>query len=287
MGRPEATARPRLGVAKFASCDGCQLQVLNLEDALLAIAERIDIVEFPEATTHRSSGPYDVLLIEGAISTPEQEEHVHKLRRESKLLVTIGACATAGGIQALRNWASHDEFRATVYARPEWIESHAMSRPVADFVKVDAELVGCPISQSQLVELVTALLTGRRPYLPDEALCLACKRKGTVCVTVAKGIPCLGEVTRTGCGVLCPSYDRGCYGCFGPREQANAKSLAGHFLLEGIPDIEVGRLFAGFTAYNEPFRTAVTELGGTRGATPDAAWAEAAAALHRGGHDAG
>ena len=270
MPRNAATSRPRLGVVKLASCDGCQLTVLNLEDQLLELAERIEIVEFPEATSHRSSGPYDLLFVEGSVSTPEQAEQIVALRRQSKRLVTIGACATAGGIQALRNWADHDAFRAAVYAHPEYIESLATARPVADYVPVDAELRGCPISPAQLLEFATGLLTGRRPRLPDEALCLVCKRFGRVCVMVAQGLPCLGPVTQTGCGALCPGYDRACYACFGPRESANVTSLSRHFIATGRPPQEVGRLFAGFTAYAEPFRSVVTELGGTRGAHPAA-----------------
>jgi len=261
MGRATVTPRPRLAVFKLASCDGCQLMLLNLEDALLPIAERIDIVEFPEATSHRSSGPFDIVLVEGSVSTPEQLEQIHEIRHETKLLVTIGACATAGGIQAIRNWGDHDQFRSLVYAHPEYVESLATAQPVADYVKVDAELRGCPINAGQLVELVTALLTGRRPHLPDEAVCLACKRAGRVCVTVARGVPCLGEVTATGCGALCPGFDRGCYGCFGPREHANVGSLSRHFIRGGMEPADVGRLFAGFTAYAEPFRDIVSELG--------------------------
>lgn len=287
MGRPATTDRPRLGVAKFASCDGCQLMLLNLEDVLLPIAERIDIVEFPEATTNRSTGPYDILFVEGGVSAPEHIEQIAELRRAATLLVTIGACATSGGIQALRNWTDHEAFRDAIYAHPEWVSSLETCKPIADYVKVDAELRGCPISATQLVELVTALLTGRRPYLPDEAVCLACKRAGRVCVTVARGIPCLGEVTRTGCGVLCPSYARGCYGCFGPREQANVRSLSSMFVAGGREPADVGRLFAGFTAYSEPFRTAVTELGGTPGAQPTGAWAPVASEDGTAGHDGG
>ena len=181
--------------------------------------------------------------------------------------MTIGACATAGGIQAMRNWANHDAFRAAVYAHPEYIESLATAQPVADYVKVDAELRGCPIDAGQLLEFVTSLLTGRRPNLPDEAVCAACKRAGRVCVMVAKGIPCLGPVTMTGCGALCPGFDRGCYGCFGPREQANASSLGRQFVEMGRTPAEAGRLFAGFTGYAEPFRELLTELGGVPGTT--------------------
>lgn len=265
-GRPRAalTRRPRIGVVKFASCDGCQLTLLDLEDELLAIAERVDLVEFAEATSNRSAGPFDILFVEGSISTPEQAEEIARLRLVSHRLVTIGACATAGGIQAIRNWFDHGEVAAAVYPEPGWVESLAQARPVADFVAVDAEVRGCPISTHQLRELLTAVVTGRRPQLPDEAVCLECKRRGIVCVAVADGLACLGPVTRTGCGALCPAYGRGCFGCFGPRESANTGSLAA-WLSEERSDADVARLFAGFTAWSGPFRQAIDERGGPPG----------------------
>ena len=265
MPHAPVAARPRVGVVKFASCDGCQLTLLDLEDELLSVVEHFDIVDFPEATSARSEGPYDVLFVEGSVSEPAHLERIIELRQKTRLLVTIGACATAGGIQALRNWADHDAFRAGVYSNPEWISSLASSTPIAEHVTVDAELRGCPIDPGQLVELLTALTTGRRPQLPDEAVCMECKRRGVVCVMVSKGIPCLGQVTQTGCGAICPRFGRGCYGCFGPREQANTAGLTSHFQVAGDrPREEIGRLFAGFTAYSEPFRSMVTELGGVR-----------------------
>jgi coenzyme F420-reducing hydrogenase gamma subunit len=254
-----ATRRPRLGVVKFASCDGCQLTVLDLEDHLLDIAERFEIVEFAEATSRRSRGPFDILLVEGSISTPEQAEEIVRLREVSTLLVTIGACATSGGIQALRNLGDHDEFRRTVYPRPGLIDSLATSSPVADYVTVDAELFGCPISPDQLLELLTALTVGRRPQLPDEAVCIECKRRGNPCILVAQGVACLGPVTRTGCGALCPAFGRGCYGCFGPREQANTQALAAWFTTGERTAAEVTRLFAGFTVGAPAFRRQVEE----------------------------
>ena len=255
--RRAGSHRPRVGVVKFASCDGCQLTLLDLEDELLAITERFDIVEFAEATSSRSEGPFDVLLVEGSISRPEQVEDILRLRREATLLVTIGACATSGGIQALRNLADHDTFRNTVYPRPEWIESLATSTPVSEHVAVDAELYGCPISGRQLLELLTSLTVGRRPQLPDEAVCAECKRLGNPCILVAQGVPCLGPVTRTGCGALCPSFSRGCYGCFGPRESANTESLTAWFAKLGSSDEEIGREFAKFNVGAPAFRRVV------------------------------
>jgi sulfhydrogenase subunit delta len=246
---------PRVGVVKMASCDGCQLTILDLEDELLAIGQRFDLVEFPEATSRRSSGPYDVLLVEGSISTPEQLEQIVELRARTKLLVTIGACATAGGIQAMRNWSNEPEWRASVYPSPEDVESLATATPVAEHVTVDAELRGCPIDGRQLVELLTALRLGRRPQLPDEAVCNECKRLGRVCVLVASDLPCLGPVTATGCGALCPGYDRGCYACFGPKDAPNVASLA-RWLGDGRSPQEADRLFATFNGYAPAFREA-------------------------------
>lgn len=248
-----AADRPRVGVVKFASCDGCQLTLLDLEDELLPITERFEIVEFAEATSNRSDGPYDVLLVEGSISTAEQAEEIVHLRNRSRLLVTIGACATAGGIQALRNWSDEPAWRASVYPHPEYISSLATATPIADHVQVDAELRGCPIAPGQLRELLAALRIGRRPQLPAESVCAACKRDGNECVLVARGIPCLGPVTVAGCGALCPAFGRGCYACFGPREEANVASLHG-WLSEGRTPLETDRLFAGFTGWSAPFR---------------------------------
>ena len=256
--------RPRVGVVKLTSCDGCQLTILDLEEELLAITERFDIIDFPEATSSRSAGPYDVLFVEGSISDPDQVERIHDLRARSRLLVVIGACATAGGIQALRNWGSVDDWAASVYPDPTLIRVLDQVTPVSDHVKVDAELRGCPISPEQLREFLAALLVGRRPQLPDEAVCLECKRRGYPCVIVAGGLTCLGPVTRTGCGAICPGFARGCYGCFGPREQPNVASLTSRFEFDGLSASEAGRRFAGFTAWAEPFRAAIPEEGPPR-----------------------
>jgi coenzyme F420-reducing hydrogenase gamma subunit len=246
------------------------LTILDVEDHLLEIAERFEIVEFAEATSRRSSGPFDVLLVEGSISTPEQAVEIARLRAETRLLVTIGACATAGGIQALRTAAEHEAFRAAVYPVPAYVDSLATARPVSEFVHVDAELRGCPISPEQLLELLRSLATGRRPQLPDQAVCLECKRRGIPCVVVARGLPCLGPVTRTGCGAICPAFGRGCYGCFGPREGANTIGLAEAFITgaaagtgdAGRDPIDVGRLFAGFNGATVPMRSVTDKLGG-------------------------
>jgi coenzyme F420-reducing hydrogenase gamma subunit len=267
--RRSASRRPRVGVVKFASCDGCQLTVLDLEDELLAIAERFDIVEFPEATSRRSSGPFDVLLVEGSISSDEQLDELLRLRRQTTTLVTIGACATAGGIQALRNWSDHEQWAAAVYPQPELVSSLATATPIADHVVVDAELRGCPIDPGQLLELLTAVVVGRRPHLPDESVCAECKRRGATCVIVAEGLACLGPVTRTGCGALCPAFGRGCYGCFGPRGDANVTSLVAN--ADGFTATDAAERFSGFTAWAQPFRSVIDAGGGPPGSERAAA----------------
>ena len=246
--------KPKLAVWKFASCDGCQLSLLDCEDELLAIAEGVTIANFPEASRAVIKGPYDISLVEGSITTPHDAERIHKIRRMSKCLVTIGACATAGGIQALRNFADVNDFVSIVYANPAYIETLNKSTPIADHVFVDFELRGCPINKYQLLEFISATLNGRKPNIGTHSVCMECKMKGNVCVMVSTGTPCLGPVTQMGCGALCPSYDRGCFGCFGPMESPNTKSLAAWFERLQVPSDDIVRMFRGFNAYAEPFR---------------------------------
>jgi len=243
-----------LAVWKFASCDGCQLSLLDCEDELLAIADRIEIAYFPEATRAVVKGPYDISLVEGSITTEHDAERIHKISRSSKLVVAIGACATAGGIQALRNFKSVEDFIPMVYASPEYIETLNKSTPISDHIHVDFELRGCPINKYHLIELISAYLAGRKPNISAYSVCMECKINGNVCVMVSKGVDCLGPITQAGCGALCPSYDRGCYGCFGPKENPNTASLARRFKEIGLNDNSIVRAFRSFNSFSEPFR---------------------------------
>ena len=254
--QPTQKTKPRLAIFKFASCDGCQLALLDAEDELLAVANQVEIAYFVEASRRMLAGPYDVTLVEGAITTPEEVNRIQEVRRQSKYLVAIGACATAGGIQALRNWQNVDDFTRTVYAHPHYIETLATATPVSDHVQVDFELRGCPINKYQLLELLTALLNNRRPSIPTYSVCVECKRRGNPCVTVAHGVPCLGPVTQAGCNALCPAYRRGCYGCYGPMEAPNPDALGQRFLAMGVSPTEIVRLFRNFNGYADAFRLA-------------------------------
>jgi len=264
--------KPKLAVWKFASCDGCQLSLLDCEDELLAVADAVEIANFPEASRMVVKGPYDISLVEGSITTPHDAERIHQVRRASKYLITIGACATAGGIQALRNFSDTDPLRgkdvnafiSIVYASPKYISTLKKSTPIDDHVFVDFELRGCPINKHQLLEVMSALLNGRKPIVPTHSLCEDCKRLGLPCVMVSRGTPCLGPITQTGCGVLCPSYARGCYGCFGPMESPNTRALMAWWTELGVKDVDMLRALRSFNAYAEDFRRESTAME-TRG----------------------
>jgi sulfhydrogenase subunit delta len=248
--------KPKLAVWKFSSCDGCQLSLLDCEDELLAIADGVEIAYFPEATSAEVEGPYDVSLVEGSVTTPHDVQRIEEVRAQSGLLVTIGACATAGGIQALRNFANVREWIPLVYASPEFISTLETSTPIADHVTVDLELRGCPISKAQLVETVSALLNARKPRIPSTSVCTECKARGTPCVMVAEGTPCLGPVTQAGCGAICPAYGRGCYGCFGPMESPNVDALARQWHALGVDDAGLVRALRTFNANAPAFKEA-------------------------------
>lgn len=240
-----------LAVWKFTSCDGCQLSLLDCEDELLTLTDRVTIAHFLEASSAVAPGPYDVSLVEGSITTEDEKRRIEEIRSQSRILVAIGACATHGGIQALRNFADVTEFTSLVYASPEHISTLATSTPISAHVTVDFELRGCPIDRHQLLNTLSAFLSGRKPDIPTTSVCAECKRRGTTCITVADGIPCLGPVTQAGCGAICPAYHRGCYGCFGPMSNPDVPALLPVLRRCGMPPGEVDRVFATF-AVSEP-----------------------------------
>lgn len=257
------SAPPRIAIFKFASCDGCQLSLLDAEDELLTVAAAVDIAYFPEATRLMRKGPYDIGLVEGSITTHHDAQRIQEIRRQCKTLITIGACATAGGIQALRNWKDVDEFIRVVYATPQFISTLKLSTPIAEHVPVDFELRGCPINKRRLIELISATLVGRKPNVPTYSVCLECKRKANVCIAVARGIACLGPVTQAGCGALCPSFDRGCYGCYGPMESPNTAALIQQLRNLGQNNQQTARALRSFNAWAWQFRRASEECDHT------------------------
>jgi coenzyme F420-reducing hydrogenase gamma subunit len=261
----DASVRTKPGVAvfKLSSCDGCQLQLLDAEDALLDLAGAVDLVYFREARSFQDEGPYDVTLVEGSVSTPAQVEEIRLIRERSRILVTIGACATAGGIQALRNFEREGRFVRMVYPTPEYVSHLATSTPISEHVNVDLEIWGCPVDRGQLLEAIASLARGVVPKLPTFPVCVECKRRGLTCVLVANDEPCLGPVTRTGCGALCPAYGRACYGCFGPADTVNTEALTRTFAEQGRSPSEIAARFRFINGWSPMFR----EAGETKEAT--------------------
>lgn len=252
--------KPTLAVYKFSSCDGCQLSILNMEDELLDLAGVIDIAYFLEATRAERPGPYDIAIVEGSVTTPHEVERIKEIRRQAKVLIALGTCATAGGVQALRNFTDAEAYANTVYDHPEFLHYLDTATPIAEHVPVDLELWGCPVNKGQVLEVISALLNNRRPNLPAYSVCLECKRRGTICVLVDKGIPCIGPATQAGCGAICPANGRGCYGCFGPTRSTNLDSLTNILTkLERTPG-ETVRLFRGISGYAPAFRETAEQL---------------------------
>lgn len=263
-----AVIKPKLAVWKFASCDGCQLSLLDCEAELLTLADRVTIANFPEASRAVIDGPYDISLVEGSITTPADRERIQAVRAQSRYLITLGACATAGGIQALRNFTDVETYKQIVYARPDFIDTLATATPIAEHVKVNFELHGCPISKQQLLELISALLADRKPKISNHSVCIDCKQRGTPCVLVTTNTPCLGPVTRTGCDALCPAFQRGCYGCFGPVAEPNLTALDQQFAERGIPAAERQRLLRTFNAAAPELVTMIPMKNAAAGVEP-------------------
>ena len=254
-------SKPRLGVFKFSSCDGCQLSILDAEDELLELLDMVELADFLEASSASTGPPYDVALVEGSISTEEEVERILRIRKESKMLVALGACATSGGLQALRNWSRLGLFESAVYPEPKVARALEKALPVSDFVAVDFELRGCPVSKTQLLQFFAATLRGAKPRLPGNAVCLECKRAGNPCLVVAGGTPCLGPVTASGCGALCPSRGRGCYGCFGPSDDANLHSYASWLAAHGVDHSTLVQLVKGANSQSPEFRRWIEKNG--------------------------
>lgn len=235
-------SKPKVAVHKFSSCDGCQLAFLNMGEDLLTLSQKVGLVHFAEAGPLDEDADVDIAFVEGSISTPHDIERIKKIRVQSRFLVTIGACATSGGLQALKNLTDQD-WTSAIYAQPAYINSLDKVSPIAEMVKVDLELWGCPVNRQQVMAAVQSLLQGAIPAEEKEKLCLECKRKQVVCVMVSRGEPCMGPVTTTGCGAICPEYQRACYACYGPAENLNAASLANRFEGLGLVDDEIARHF--------------------------------------------
>lgn len=258
--------KPKIAIHKFASCSGCQLAFVNMGEDLIELLQLVDLVHMAEVGSMAPEDQQvDIAFIEGSITTPHDVDRLLKIRANSAYLITIGACATSGGIQALRNNADSGEWMRSVYAKPEFIQSLSTSAAIANHVKVDFELWGCPVSSRQMFTAIRTLLYGVPPLSLREKVCQECKRRGNVCILVTQDAPCMGPVTRTGCGALCPSFGAPCYTCYGPAEGVNTASFGQRLIGLGLHPDQVARRFASINNAAPAFSEATRLFAGEEG----------------------
>jgi coenzyme F420-reducing hydrogenase gamma subunit len=244
--KPEA-ARPRLAFFDFSCCEGCQLQVINLETDLIPIVGQVDIVQFREAMTEKSD-QFDIAIVEGSITRKSEIPRLQAIRKQAGVVVALGACAHLGGINCLKNRFGSDYLRDQVYPGSDHAEDTISARPLSAVIRVNYAVPGCPIDRVEFLRLVTSLLLGRPFRLPDYTVCTECKLRENVC-QFDLGETCLGPVIRGGCNAICPAFGRPCDGCRGfvddPKLTAHAEVLKKH----GLTAEELMRSYTLFTEY--------------------------------------
>ncbi len=240
--------KPKIAFFDFACCEGCQLQVVNLEAEMLDVIGAVDIVQFREAITEKSDD-YAIAFVEGSITREKDIPRLKKIREQAAVLVALGACATIGGVNCLKNFPPLEDVRKYVYGdKAHWYETFA-ARPIDAVVPVDYYIHGCPIHKDEFVKVTKALLMGKEPEIPSYPVCVECKKAGNVCV-FELGMNCLGPVTRAGCGAWCPSYRDSCAGCRGlvPDPNTNAeKEVLQKYGLTVQQAIGQFRIFLGYS----------------------------------------
>jgi coenzyme F420-reducing hydrogenase gamma subunit len=214
-------SKPRVAIFDFACCEGCQLQFVNLEEEILDLIGAVDVVEWREALSEQSH-EYDIAIIEGSITRPEDEGKIELIRSRAKILIALGACATIGGVNKLKNNFDLDEVKKCVYGKDAEMPHLAtsMTKAVDEVVKVDYKIHGCPIDRKEFTYIIRSLLLGKKPEIPDYPVCVECKMKENMCLWEVGEI-CLGPITRAGCGARCPSSEFRCFGCRGYVDKPN------------------------------------------------------------------
>ena len=214
--------KPRVAFFSFSSCEGCQLVVLTIEEQLLELVNLIDIVSFREAMSEKSED-YDIAFVEGSITRTSEIERINKIRDTAKIVIALGACATIGGINSLKNQFEMDKVKEIVYGKTANDYETIPTRPIEAVIKVDYWIQGCPIDKDEFIEVTKAILLGKKPRIPDYPVCVECQMRENVCL-FEKGIVCMGPVTRAGCKAICPTYNDGCTGCRGLIDDPNLSS---------------------------------------------------------------
>jgi sulfhydrogenase subunit delta len=217
-------SKPKIAIFDFACCEGCQLQIVNLEEGILDLLGVADVVEWREGMSEKSD-EYDIAIIEGSITRAEDEERLKKIRERAKILIAIGACATTGGVNKLKNNFDLNEVKECVYGK-DASKPHlntALTKAVHEVVKVDFKVHGCPMHRSEFIYAVKSFLQGKQPETPEYPVCVECKANGNPCLW-DYGQICLGPITRAGCEARCPTNGFRCFGCRGYIDNPNVEA---------------------------------------------------------------
>ncbi len=250
MSTPTAPkTKPKVAFFDFTSCEGCQLNKLDLENHILDLLEHVDIVEFREAIDDKADA-YDVAFIEGSISTPSCVSRIHDIRRRTKILVALGSCATIGGINAMKNLQPIEDVRETVYGKDKYLFPTLPAMPVSAIVKVDYEIHGCPMSIPEFLMVFKALVMGKEPIKPDSPVCVECKLRENECL-YDRGMVCLGPITRAGCDAICPSFGQFCTGCRGLVPNPNKNAMLDILTSHGLSLKEAEKRLLLFNSYSK------------------------------------
>lgn len=263
-----SSTRPQIAVHKFSSCDGCQLALLNDALSLLELSTLVDIVHFAEAGPLAEFAEVDLAIIEGSINTRHDIQRVVKLRSKAKYVISIGACAISGGVQALRNFTDAQqllEWQHAVYPEATQTiinEDLPTAKPISAYVKVDFEIPGCPINTVQILHALRSILFGVDPEKNLDPVCTTCKHAGVSCVMVAKKEACLGPVVADGCGAICPKLGRACYGCYGPAKYANMPAMLAKLRELGLTEQQIKHKFQHINSQAIEFKQLGLDSGG-------------------------
>lgn len=245
--------KPKVAFFDFTSCEGCQLDALNVDaDEVIGLVNAVDIVNFREVKTEREDN-YDIAFIEGSITRESEITRLQKIRNQAKVVIALGACACIGGVNCLKNHLPMEEALRIVYGEDARYYDTIPARPINVVVPVDYYVRGCPASTDELVKVIKALLLKTKPDIPNHPVCVECKIAGNICV-FERGMTCLGPVIRAGCHAVCVTSGRRCWGCRGLVDEPNIDSEKEILRKYGLTVEEVVEKFKIYNSYQEVAR---------------------------------
>ncbi|MBF0362253.1 MAG: NADH:ubiquinone oxidoreductase [Oligoflexia bacterium] len=217
-------SKAKVAFFDFTSCEGCQIELTNYGDAaFLELLNHIEIVEFREAMSEKAA-QYDIAFIEGSYTREADRKRLEDIRKRAGVVIAYGACAATGGINALKN--HQKDYSEAVYQKDSKMPHLASEKalPISAAIKVDYAVYGCPMDKYEFVRIVSHLLHGKTPVIPNYPVCMECKRNENVC-RYESNDHCMGQVARAGCNAKCPGDGIPCEACRGFVDQPNEQAL--------------------------------------------------------------